>query len=406
MGSVVAASVVVAAATVLSNVAAYSVSLAATRRLGPEGFGEVAALLGLVTIGNVAALGLQVVTARSVAADGADDAATCTVSHRTAVTLSLAVGAVALAVGMVLARGVGLGEVGVLLAAASLVPLTYVGWSLGILQGAERFGRLAAMITAVSLLRFGGCLAGLFSGGTPSAVMFGGLVGLLLSAGLARSWVMPDSRRDPRRFAPGLKRAVLAAFTLLGLFALTNVDVLLARWLLDPRDAGLYAAGTIIAKVAFWLPAFVSVVALPRLVREGSRRVALAASTSVLTAVSVVVVLGTALLSRLGVAVIGGARYQELQPELWLFAVIGSSYSLVQLATYSRLARGAQRTPAAFAAGLTALTVLAALLADGSMHNLAVVAASVAVAAAVVGLGLEWLAARPAQAPAGHGPGL
>lgn len=406
VGSVLGASALIAVATGLSNVAAYSVSLAATRQLGPEGFGEVAALLGLVTIGNVAALGLQTVTARAVAADRQDNAASGSVQHRTAIAFALAVGAVGVAVSLVLARLVGLSAVGALLSAASLVPLTYVGWTLGRLQGAERFGQLAAMVAALSVLRFGGCLVGLFVGGTPETVMLGGLVGLLVTAVLALAWVLPGPRRSVDGRGPGVRRVFAASITLLGLFALTNVDVLLARWLLDARDAGLYAAGTIIAKVAFWLPAFVAVVALPRLVDAGRRRAALAASAAVLLAVSVVVVLGTALLSGVAVSVIGGPHYLELQPELWLFAVIGSAYSLVQLATYSRLARGARRTMPAFAAALGALVALAGLLVDSSLHTLALVAATVAVTSAAVGLCFEWRAARSSQPAAGHGPGL
>ena len=58
-----------------ANGLGYLLTVVASRRLGPEGYGALAALLGLVLVGNVLALGLQAVVARRVVAGGVADAA-------------------------------------------------------------------------------------------------------------------------------------------------------------------------------------------------------------------------------------------------------------------------------------------------------------------------------------------
>ena len=50
---------------------------------------------------------------------------------------------------------------------------------------------------------------------------------------------------------------------LLAFFALSNVDILVARNVLDAHQAGLYAGGLILAKAVLFLPQFVVVLAFP-----------------------------------------------------------------------------------------------------------------------------------------------
>ena len=56
--------------------------------------------------------------------------------------------------------------------------------------------------------------------------------------------------------------------TLLAFFAFTNLDVLLARHLFSSTDAGVYAAGAILAKTCLFLPTFVLVVAFPTMASD------------------------------------------------------------------------------------------------------------------------------------------
>jgi len=61
----------VAAATTITNVASYLMSLAGARLLTPQEFGAFGALLGLSIIGSTLAIAAQTVAARGVAATDA-----------------------------------------------------------------------------------------------------------------------------------------------------------------------------------------------------------------------------------------------------------------------------------------------------------------------------------------------
>ena len=64
---------------------------------------------------------------------------------------------------------------------------------------------------------------------------------------------------------------------LLAFFALSNVDIVIARNVLDEHDAGLYAGGLILTKAVLFLPQFVVVIAFPSMATQAERRRALTA---------------------------------------------------------------------------------------------------------------------------------
>ncbi len=80
-----------------------------------------------------------------------------------------------------------------------------------------------------------------------------------------------------------------AAHALIALYALTNLDVLLARAQLSAFDAGLYAAGALVARAVFFLPQAILVAAFPRIV-AGARN----AQRQAVAAVAVLGLLATA----------------------------------------------------------------------------------------------------------------
>src|SRR4029450_9466752 len=95
--------------------------------------------------------------------------------------------------------------------------------------------------------------------------------------GRARSWM--------RLLPSGLGREVAGATTaILRLFVLAHPDVPLARHHLDADASGLYAAGAVVAKVAYWAPQVVMLIVFPRLVTSGTRRRLLARSAACVAA--------------------------------------------------------------------------------------------------------------------------
>ena len=126
---------------------------------------------------------------------------------------------------------------------------------------------------------------------------------------------------------------------LLAFFALSNVDLIVARNVLSAHDAGLYAGGLILTKAVLFLPQFVVVIAFPSMTTVHERRRAFRQSVLLVTALGVVAVLGAWLLSPLAMVFVGGDAYAELESQLWLFAVLGTVLAMLQLVVYSVLAR-------------------------------------------------------------------
>ena len=129
---------------------------------------------------------------------------------------------------------------------------------------------------------------------------------------------------------------------LLAFFALSNADVLLSRNVLDRHDSGLYAGGVILVKAVLFLPQFVVVIAFPAMSSQSQRRATLVRSITVVLAVGVVGTAASYVLSPVALVFIGGAKFAEISGDLWLFAIIGTLLSLLQLLVYSVVARQSQ----------------------------------------------------------------
>ncbi len=70
---------------------------------------------------------------------------------------------------------------------------------------------------------------------------------------------------------------------------------------------------------------------------------------------------GAALLSGLAVIFVGGHEYAAIQDELWIFALLGTVLSMLQLLIYSVLARQARRAVLLVWGALAAVVVLGQL---------------------------------------------
>ena len=86
----------------------------------------------------------------------------------------------------------------------------------------------------------------------------------------------PSEHQEPGR-ARG-SETLHNSHALLAFFALSNVDILVARNVLDEHQAGLYAGGLILVKAVLFLPQFVVVLAFPSMAdaAESRRRTLLA----------------------------------------------------------------------------------------------------------------------------------
>jgi O-antigen/teichoic acid export membrane protein len=366
--SLARAGLLLGAAMGAANALNYAYNLAMVRPLGPGGYGALAALLALVLVGAFPAMALQVVVARHTTRRRNDEralaelwAGTLTVTLEAGAALGLLCVLAAPAVAGFLHLG---SLVPALWLAAALAPLPAIAALQGMLQGRERFGALAAVLLAgaagklavgVALVALGGGVAGAVAGAAA-----GGGLALVTGLALVRS---PLARSHVRLVGSAAVREVLmAGAAILGLLLLTNLDVLLARHHLTSRAAGLYAAGSVMAKVAFWAPQCVIMVVFPRLVAPEGRARLLGRAAAVMATGGMLLVAGAALAPRLAVLLPFGREYLEVGPLLPAFAALGTVLALAELVLFSGIAAGDRRY---------SRLLLAAALAEGALIHLA-----------------------------------
>ena len=202
----------VAVGMAVANLLGYALNLVASRVLGPTGFGALGALLGVVLIGNVAALGLQTVTARVLAGTRGPSGAEASRLYRLALGSAVAVAGLTLAAAPFLAELLHLtGGGAVWWLPLVLAPLTITGVQLGILQGTERFRRLATLYVVAAAGKVGGGLVGVVVGDSVTATMAGTAIGAILSVlvghGMVRGLLAPAAGGSPRAHLPELLHA-------------------------------------------------------------------------------------------------------------------------------------------------------------------------------------------------------
>jgi O-antigen/teichoic acid export membrane protein len=186
---------------------------------------------------------------------------------------------------------------------------------------------------------------------------------------------------------------------LLAFFALSNADVVIGRMTLDEHDAGLYAAGLILAKAVLFLPQFVVVVAFPSMSSAAADRARHLKSLALVLGIGAVAVIGAWALSGLAVVFVGGPEYAAMRSSLWAFAGLGTLLAMLQLMVYHVLARQQQRTVFVIWGALAALLATAPLMGSPTGLLAVVVTVDGVLLGVLVALSLRSSVAAPA-APA------
>lgn len=370
----------------IGQVMAYLLSLIAARSLGPDGYGIFGSMLALLMVGGVLALGIQAAGAkRVVLAKPRDRLTVGSGIVRWSATAALGIAAATVIVSPALSWLLHLGGPWlIVLVALNLAPLTISGSLLGVAQGREAYARLAAIYAVVGIGRAIGGIAVVVT----TQSLIGTLAGMALGTwiGVAACWLLTK----PLVNWPGEKLANLrievfhATHALLALFVLTNLDVLLARHFLTAEQAGLYAAGAVVTKVAFWLPQFVATIAYPRLT-DHRRAATLSKGALAVVLIGVVAVGFVALFPGFVVAFIGGAAYEDLVSEVWIFAAIGATFSLAQFLLYSQIA--ASKRAAIVVLWIAAILLIGLVIAfHSSVLQIALIVLGVALTLSLVGV--------------------
>ena len=393
--------VLIAVAMGVQNLSTYGFTIIAARMLGPSEYGALAAVMGLLLVVNVVSLGLQATGARRVSAApehrGRIEADMLTATYKSAIGVGLLCLAAIPLVTTVLRLDSWL--VGGMIALTA-VPLTVMGGQAGILQGERRWLPLALIYLGMGLGRVVfGTVAILLENDTLGAmtgVALGAVVPVLIgSAALRhRARTAPPAATAPDPTDRGRSRRVVRelfhnSHALLAFFALSNVDVVVARVMLDDVQSGLYAGGLILAKAVLFLPQFVVVVAFPAMSEAGARAGMLLKALGMVLGIGLAATAFAWTFEGLAVEFIGGSAYAALHDTIWAFALIGTIWAMIQLLVYNVVARQNKRAVAVVWVGLAVLVGLSPLVASAEFLLTAVIAVESVVLLTLLALGIR-----------------
>lgn len=347
-GSVLRGPGAIAVAMGVMNVATYGFTMIAARLLGPQSYGALASLLATLLVIGVVQLGLQATAARRISADPRHVAQIEKTVLGVTYRASLAIGLVLLVLTPLVNRVLKLDSLATAaLVAVTAVPLTITGGQLGVLQGERRWWPLAVMYLASGVPRLVIGTALVFWHPTETSAMLGVTLGtippVLLGWWALRGHRGPGVRSEEHGFRLVLRETISNSQALLAFFALSNADVVVARNVLSGHSAGLYAGGLILAKAVLFLPQFVIVVAFPSMSTAAERRQALTRSLLLVGGLGALATVAAYLLKDVALVFIGGDDYREIASTLWVFAILGTALSMLQLLVYSVLARQGKR---------------------------------------------------------------
>lgn len=362
------------------NIGTYAFQMVAARTLGPSQYGAVASMMALLMVLSVVQLGLQATAARRISAEPDDVAAiertVLVTTWRAAMVLGLLALAAAPAVWHLLRLD---GPAPAVLLALCVVPVTVMGGQAGVLQGERRWLPLSLVYLSVGVPRvvLGGGF--LLVSATETSAMLGVLVASWLPVAVG-SWALRRRPGDVVHHELAVRRDVLketlgSAVALLAFLALSNLDVVVARSVLDEHDAGLYAGGLIVTKAVLFLPQFAVVILFPSMSTDGESRTAVLKGLALLTGLGAACTLAAYLLSGLALVFIGGDDYSGVQDRLWLFAVLGGLLSVLQLLVYAGLAKRGRATK--YLIGIGVVVLVAAGATTDSVLGLALTVAAV-----------------------------
>ncbi len=370
----------IAIAMAVMNLSTYGFTMIAARILGPGSYGALVSMMNTLLVVGVLQLGLQATAARRIAAEPDHVAQIEESILRVTWRAALALGVLLLALAPVINAVLKLDSLATaVIMALAVVPMTVMGGQAGILQGERRWWPLGVLYIANGLPRLMIGTAIILWEPTEQAAMVGVAIGqlapVLVGAYALRPGRAPGASSEYHRTKSVMRETIHNSQALLAFFALSNVDIVVARNVLDGHEAGLYAGGLIMTKAVLFLPQFVVVVAFPTMSSAAERRRALVRSLVAVALLGAAATAGAALLPDLAMIFVGGDDYSEIEMRLWLFAVLGTALSMLQLLVYSVLARQGQRSVYVVWAALVAL--VAAGLTTESLNGLLTVVVTV-----------------------------
>ncbi|MFY9614810.1 MAG: hypothetical protein WAT58_05370 [Candidatus Dormiibacterota bacterium] len=342
------------------------------RALGPDGFAEVAPLISLFYVVQIALFISMAVSARYTAPLAAQGESSRV--NRAYIDFTLYVTVIGL-VGMLLflllvpwlKAFLNLTTYGPLIALSGTVPLCLlVGVARGVVQGEQRFPPLSLnfIVYGVSTLAF-----------LPLLLHFnlhavGAMVAIntaLVLCNFFAAWTLRDlphaGHHERLNVWPLLRSALVASAGITAITLFYNFDVLLAKHFLPASDAGLYSAMSLLGKIIFFGTISISAVMFPRVAAlhaqgKSVRRTVNLSLALVLGAGGLVSAFYFIFPSLTITLLLRQAAYQAIAPYLGLFGLAMLGLALANVLVYYFVAVHKRRFVFGLAVGALAFAIL------------------------------------------------
>lgn len=244
-------------ATTIANALSLALSLILSRGFSSAAYGGLAAVLAISVVGSIPAQGEQFLTART----WIHDSGRATSRRAWMVGAALAIGLAALSVPI--AHWLTVSWKDIALLGMNLAPLTVTGMYLGVLLGAGRKVQFSILLVLIAAARVVAAIATLATNGDTTMFLFLAAVGAWIVLAVGHILIRPLRHPRDKPLDMQWNPYIVAISTVAGIYVLTSIDSIFGRVLLSPEESGDFAVSTLWARLAFWAPQAVALLAFP-----------------------------------------------------------------------------------------------------------------------------------------------
>ncbi len=304
------------------------------RLLGPADFGHTTAIGTLLMLASAVTLSFQLVCAKLVARNEnlAAKAEVYRSLRRRAWLAGIGLGTVFLAVSVPLSNYLRLPNAGlIIMLAAGIAFYVPLGVKRGGLQGTYAFGRLSSNFIVEVVVKLVGTLVLVEAGWGVN----GAVAALAVSVIVCYFYPFRDRLLEPEpsgAIPASIGEGVQAIVFFVGQVLINNIDIVIVKHLFSPKDAGLYAAASLVGRVVYLASWSVISTMFPisagQKTREKKTPAVLVLPLLLVLFINVAFILTMQFVPDVVLRVVFGTGFASVAPLLALYAAATSAYSL------------------------------------------------------------------------------
>jgi O-antigen/teichoic acid export membrane protein len=321
------------------GMAGYIFHFYAGRKLGPEEYGVLGALLSVLYLVNILILFVQLAITKAVSnfkEKKEEGKIAYLLKHGTKkyIAYGLASAIIIAAITPLLRYYLDIKTWIPFFVIALMMLFSYIlSFNIGVLQGLQRFKGLATVYwgQAITKVGMGILLMGIGLGATGGMTAFA--LSYLVAWIISIMLVAKISRANEEKIHNNILKKSIPLLIVLGSLSLMySVDVILVKHYLQTAEAGYYTALSTLGKVIFFASNSVSFVMFPKISETKTKkenRSTLYKSILLIILITLPITLGYALFPSLVVSILFGQSYMAIKNLLFMFGIVMLLYSII-----------------------------------------------------------------------------